>query len=348
MAPSSKSPKPPAIIAFDLYGTLLNTATIATDLASALDIPADRADDLAARWRQLQLEYTWRLAAMASPGASTSTSTGATSSSSSTGNANDALPPAHLPFARVTRAALVHAAREAGLHQQLSPARADGLMRAYDGLTSFADVLPALRALRDRTAAGAVDALVFSNGDPDMLARSVATSPTLRLFCSSSSSPSSSSSGGGGGDGNGEGPAVVKKEEDEDEDRKVKKEEEEEGAEPPLFRKLISVGAAGHYKPARDAYEHLVREATAGRGGDYKMRAAVWLVSSNAFDVLGARAAGLRAAWVDRAGTGWVDQLGELISEAGGSGAGGRRDLTPTIVVKGVDEAVAKILEVGV
>lgn len=302
----SKSPKPPTIIAFDLYGTLLSTASIATDLAAALDIPADQADQLAARWRQLQLEYTWRLAAMAS---------------GSGGDDNgDSDVPAHLPFGRVTRAALLHAGREAGLHQQLSPARADGLMRAYDGLTSFADVLPALRTLRDRTAAGAVDALVFSNGDPEMLARSVATSPTLRLFSSS------------GGD-----DQVIKKEEDDKDDRKA--------AEPPLFRKLVSVGAAGRYKPARDAYEHLVREATAGGAGGYKAQAAVWLVSANAFDVLGARAAGLRAAWVDRAGTGWVDQLGEVISEAGGAG---RRDLTPTIVVKGVNEAVEKILEVGV
>lgn len=307
----SKAPKVPTIIAFDLYGTLLSTASIATDLAAALDIPADQADQLAARWRQLQLEYTWRLAAMAS--------------GSDGGRDGDGDVPAHLPFGRVTRAALLHAGREAGLHQQLSPARADGLMRAYDGLTSFADVLPALRTLRDRTAAGAVDALVFSNGDPEMLARSVATSPTLRLFSSSSSSS--------GGD-----DRVIKKEEDEGKD-------DRKAAEPPLFRKLISVGAAGRYKPARDAYEHLVREATAGGGGDYKAQAAVWLVSANAFDVLGARAAGLRAAWVDRAGTGWVDQLGEAISEAGGAG---RRDLTPTIVVKGVDEAVEKILEVGV
>lgn len=59
-------------------------------------------------------------------------------------------------------------------------------------------------------------------------------------------------------------------------------------------------------------------------------------MSGNPFDVVGARAAGLRAAWVDRAGGhhgggGWNDRLGEL-AEGG-----------PTVVVGGVDEAVRAI-----
>lgn len=57
----------------------------------------------------------------------------------------------------------------------------------------------------------------------------------------------------------------------------------------------------------------------------------MWLVSANPFDVVGARAAGMSAAWVDRGGLGWVDGLGELV------GAG------PTVVVAGVDEAVMEI-----
>ncbi|OAF57289.1 hypothetical protein VC83_04583 [Pseudogymnoascus destructans] len=42
--------------------------------------------------------------------------------------------------------------------------------------------------------------------------------------------------------------------------------------------------------------------------------------------------AGLKAAWVDRQGLGWIDGLGELV---GGKG--------PTVVVRGVDEAVREI-----
>jgi len=62
----------------------------------------------------------------------------------------------------------------------------------------------------------------------------------------------------------------------------------------------------------------------------------IWLVSGNPFDVVGARAAGIQAAWVDRAGGhhgkgGWNDRLGEL------TGGG------PTIVVKSVEEAVEGI-----
>ena len=54
----------------------------------------------------------------------------------------------------------------------------------------------------------------------------------------------------------------------------------------------------------------------------------MWLISGNPFDVVGARAVGMQAIWVDRAGGGWVDGLveGEL----------GR----PTAVVKSLEEVV--------
>jgi 2-haloacid dehalogenase len=47
------------------------------------------------------------------------------------------------------------------------------------------------------------------------------------------------------------------------------------------------------YKPSPTVYQHLVT-----RGGLSADR--TWLVSSNAWDVLGAKSAGLRAAWVRR------------------------------------------------
>lgn len=46
------------VIAFDLYGTLLSTESIATELAKLYG--EDKAKTLAARARTLQLEYTWR------------------------------------------------------------------------------------------------------------------------------------------------------------------------------------------------------------------------------------------------------------------------------------------------
>ena len=62
----------------------------------------------------------------------------------------------------------------------------------------------------------------------------------------------------------------------------------------------------------------------------------VWLVSGNPFDVVGARAVGIQACWVNRKGGhhgkgGWSDRLGDLAS-------GG-----PTIEVRGVGEAVEGI-----
>ncbi len=61
---------------------------------------------------------------------------------------------------------------------------------------------------------------------------------------------------------------------------------------PPLAD-VVSVDEVRTYKPSPVVYEHLVM-----RGGQGAER--TWLVSANAWDVLGAKAAGLRAAWVRR------------------------------------------------
>jgi 2-haloacid dehalogenase len=50
------------LVAFDLYGTLLSTASIAEKLASHFG--QETADSIAAVWRKYQLEYTWRLNSM--------------------------------------------------------------------------------------------------------------------------------------------------------------------------------------------------------------------------------------------------------------------------------------------
>jgi 2-haloacid dehalogenase len=59
------------------------------------------------------------------------------------------------------------------------------------------------------------------------------------------------------------------------------------------FQKIVSVGAIRTFKPDPAVYEYLITEAAAPRES-------VWLISSNPFDVIGAKACGLRAAWVQR------------------------------------------------
>lgn len=50
------------IIAFDLYGTLLSTDSIAAELAKS--VGDETAKTLATLWRRYQLEYTWRMNSM--------------------------------------------------------------------------------------------------------------------------------------------------------------------------------------------------------------------------------------------------------------------------------------------
>ena len=51
------------VIAFDLYGTLLSTESVAQTLAAQVGDDG-KARALAALWRRYQLEYTWRLNSM--------------------------------------------------------------------------------------------------------------------------------------------------------------------------------------------------------------------------------------------------------------------------------------------
>ena len=61
----------------------------------------------------------------------------------------------------------------------------------------------------------------------------------------------------------------------------------------PRFSRIVSVDALRTFKPDPAVYEYLVAEARVPRE-------MVWLVSSNPFDVIGAKACGLRTAWVQR------------------------------------------------
>jgi 2-haloacid dehalogenase len=59
------------------------------------------------------------------------------------------------------------------------------------------------------------------------------------------------------------------------------------------FGKIVSVDPIRTFKPDPAVYERLVSEVRAKKD-------MVWLISSNPFDVIGAKACGLRAAWVQR------------------------------------------------
>ncbi|KAF2018366.1 haloacid dehalogenase [Aaosphaeria arxii CBS 175.79] len=97
-----------------------------------------------------------------------------------------------------------------------------------------------------------------------------------------------------------------------------------------VFGKVVVVDdVVRRYKPAPEVYRHLCEEVGREEGEG------VWLVSGNPFDVVGAKAFGLRAAWVDREGRGWVDRLLD----------GDEEGLRPDVVVRGVDEVVGRVEE---
>ncbi|KAI0121686.1 HAD-like domain-containing protein [Xylariales sp. AK1849] len=133
------------VIAFDLYGTLLSTESIAHELAKIFG--EDKADSLAALWRRYQLEYTWR--------------------SNSMGE--------YKTFSEITRSSMGHALAEHGL--EVSIDEANQLMKAYDALHVFPEVPAVLKLLQEKS--DSVDAYIFSNGTVEMVGNSVKSSPDL-------------------------------------------------------------------------------------------------------------------------------------------------------------------------
>lgn len=149
-------------------------------------------------------------------------------------------------------------------------------MKAYDSLSSFPDVPPALEALA--SAAPGITAVVFSNGTHSMVTNSVTRSPDL-------------------------------------------------GPHSALFKQLVTVEDVRKFKPHPDVYYHLAQTV----GKDRSDMSSMWLVSGNPFDVVGCRSVGMQAAWVDREGNGWTDELVQ--------GEKGR----PTVIVKGLGEVVEAV-----
>ena len=122
----------PEALAFDMYGTLVDPVGISKQLERYLP---DRAQRLAEVWRQKQLEYTFRLAAMER----------------------------YEDIEQVTRNALDYALAVVG--RELRSEQKDALIAQYNDLERFADVGPGLERLKEAGHA----MIVFSNGVPHML-----------------------------------------------------------------------------------------------------------------------------------------------------------------------------------
>ena len=151
-------------------------------------------------------------------------------------------------------------------------------MKAYDSLSTFPDVAPALKEIKKLSH---IYPVVFSNGTQAMVSASVNKSPDLGPYAS-------------------------------------------------VFKDIVVVEEIRCFKPDPEVYYHLAKKV----GKDPKSRedlGSMWLISGNPFDVVGARAVGMKALWVDRAGNGWQDHLGE--------GEVGR----PTKIVRSLEEVVEAV-----
>lgn len=115
------------VLAFDVYGTLIDTAGVVDRLTG---IVGDRAREFSERWRTTQLGYSWRRALMRH----------------------------YVDFGTCTRQALDHTAATMGV--DLTEQQRTGLLDQYAELPAYPDVAPALEAL-----AGTGARLVaFTNG----------------------------------------------------------------------------------------------------------------------------------------------------------------------------------------
>lgn len=268
------------VIGFDVYGTLLSTESIAKRLADHFG--QEKAQALAATWRKYQLEYTWRLNSMSTVTLTFDPAYAISSFHSSPNQPQEAdfvfrlSTDSYISFSDITRRSLKHTLAENSL--SLKDTEVEELMKAYDSLSAFPDVGPALDALSSESS---IQCFVFSNGTHSMVSNSVYKSPDL-------------------------------------------------GPHSGVFKDVVVAEEVRAFKPAPAVYEHLARKV----GKEGKMNE-MWLVSSNPFDVVGARSMGMQAAWIDRSGIGWTDGMVE--------GEAGR----PTVICKSLGEVVEAVKKHG-
>lgn len=70
-----------------------------------------------------------------------------------------------------------------------------------------------------------------------------------------------------------------------------------------FFTDIVSTDEMQSFKPNPGVYSHFLRRASASHDQ-------AWLISSNSFDVIGARSAGMQAAWIKRDATAVYDPWG--------------------------------------
>lgn len=121
-------------LAFDVYGTLIDTQAV---LGKLTELVGDPAPAISRLWRQKQLEYSFRRGLMRD----------------------------YRDFSVCTRDALVYACQEHG--RTLAPSDIEQLMLAYGELDTFPDVQTSLQALRDSGFA----LYAFSNGSQSAVDR---------------------------------------------------------------------------------------------------------------------------------------------------------------------------------
>ena len=211
-------------LAFDVYGTLVDTAGIARALEETAG--ADSAA-VAARWRDKQLEYSFRRALMRR----------------------------YVSFAECTRQALDFVLAERNLSADESTRKA--LMKEYGRLPAFPD---AEECLKELSAKSGHHRFAFSNGGESAVREVLGNCELLSYF-----------------------------------------------------NDVVSVETTKLYKPAPEVYKYFIDRSeeslafsppivseTSDTGKSSTDSRTVWLVSSNPFDIIGARAAGWQAAWINR------------------------------------------------
>ncbi|GHE21570.1 haloacid dehalogenase type II [Halomonas urumqiensis] len=120
------------VLAFDVYGTLIDTHGVVVELETLLAGKGrvELAGEFSRRWREKQLEYSFRRGLMG----------------------------AYAPFSQCTREALVYI--DHALQTGLSEIDLDHLMSVYAKLPAFPEAAPALASLT----ANGVRCVAFSNG----------------------------------------------------------------------------------------------------------------------------------------------------------------------------------------
>ncbi|PAV18084.1 haloacid type II [Pyrrhoderma noxium] len=136
-------------LAFDVYGTLCDTASISSAIAKYLSIERDRANVVSSTWRIYQLEYTWRMNSMN----------------------------IYEPFDIVTRNSLVHTLKE--LQIPFTEEAVQDILESYNKLACFPETLDALRQLQGLEN---VKIIIFSNGTYSMVKQALQEAGLSSLY----------------------------------------------------------------------------------------------------------------------------------------------------------------------